>query len=308
MFYYPFYQWLLFFFIYCFAGWIWETFYVSVTERHFVNRGFMYGTWIPIYGFGALIMLFSTLPFKDNWVMVYLVGMIAATILELCTGLLMEKIFKIKYWDYSNQHIQFKGYICLSSSLFWGLCSVVLVKWIHSFVEKILNDIPSNAQIPLACVLSALFLTDLGFSIKAALDIRAVIVKMEKLRDELAEAVSERRDELADFLVGKREEFADLVNEKREEISDLVSEKRDEATAMAAATREEIVERIDKAKEDISERTRVAKENLELQQEKLKLLSARLVKRNPSALLPSLPYMNSILKEIRKKTHWGKDK
>ena len=277
MYFYPFYQWLLFFFAYCFVGWIWETSYVTVTERHFVNRGFMYGTWIPIYGFGAIIMLFTTLPFKGNWVMVYLVGMVSATILELVTGLTMEKIFKIRYWDYSSQKIQFKGYICLGSSLFWGLLSVVLVKWVHAFFEKLIFMIPGDIQIPLAFVLSAIFFTDLGFSIKSALDIRSVIVKLEKLREELeritdefTEKVAEKADELTDRVAEKADEFTDKVEKKADELTDMMLAKREELTRLVAERREE-----------------------------LRDLSVRLIKRNPSAVLPTLPHMNEAVKEIR---------
>ena len=207
-------------------------------------------------------MLFSTLPFKGNWVMVYLVGMVAATILELATGLAMEKIFKVRYWDYSSQKLQFKGYICVSSSLFWGLLSVVLVKWVHNFFEKVLFSISNDTQIILAIFLSALFLTDLGFSIKTALDIRSVIVKMEKLRDDLSEKVTEKKEELTERVIEKREEFV----ERRDELAGRVTEKRDEV------------------------------------QEALSQLADKLVKRNPTAFLPSLPSVNELMDKIRKRT------
>ncbi len=284
MHFYPFYQWLLFFFAYCFVGWVWETSYDSIIERHFVNRGFLYGTWIPIYGFGAIIMLFSTLPFKGNWVMVYLVGMVAATILELATGLAMEKIFKVRYWDYSSQKLQFKGYICVSSSLFWGLLSVVLVKWVHNFFEKVLFSISNDTQIILAIFLSTLFLTDLGFSIKTALDIRSVIVKMEKLRDDLSEKVTEKKEELTEKVTEKKEEFTEKVTEKKEELTERVIEKR-----------EEFVERRDELAEKVTEKRDEV-------QEALSQLAAKLVKRNPTAFLPSLPGVNELMDKIRKRT------
>ena len=284
MHFYPFYQWLLFFFAYCFVGWVWETSYDSVIERHFVNRGFLYGTWIPIYGFGAIIMLFSTLPFKGNWVMVYLVGLAAATVLELATGLAMEKIFKVRYWDYSSQKLQFKGYICVSSSLFWGLLSVVLVKWVHNFFEKVLFSIPNDTQIILAIFLSALFLTDLGFSIKTALDIRSVIVKMEKLRDDLSERVTEKKEELTEKVIEKKEELTEKVTEKKEEFTERVIERR-----------EELVDRRDELAGKVTEKRDEV-------QEALSQLAAKLVKRNPTAFLPSLPSVNTLMDKIRKRT------
>ena len=84
-------QWFLFFFIYCFLGWCWETAYVSIRKRQFVNRGFMQGPFLPIYGFGALAILVAVIPVKSFPVLVYLSGLISATLLELVTGIMMER-------------------------------------------------------------------------------------------------------------------------------------------------------------------------------------------------------------------------
>ena len=83
---YTFCQWLFFFYFYCFLGWIWETCYVSVLKGHWVNRGFMRGPFLPIYGSGAIIVLIFTLPYRTNAVAVFFMGMISATILEYVTG------------------------------------------------------------------------------------------------------------------------------------------------------------------------------------------------------------------------------
>ena len=74
-------QWALLFFFYCFCGWVWESCYVSAKQRHWVNRGFLHGPLLPIYGSGAIIILFATLPVADNFWLVYFLGMLAATAL-----------------------------------------------------------------------------------------------------------------------------------------------------------------------------------------------------------------------------------
>ena len=79
-------QWLLFFFTYSVLGWIRESLYVSTKERQWINRGFLYGPWLPIYGFGAIIILFLTLPVRKNLIWIFLLGMTGATVLEYVTG------------------------------------------------------------------------------------------------------------------------------------------------------------------------------------------------------------------------------
>ena len=107
-------QWALLFFFYCFCGWVWESCYVSARQRQWVNRGFLHGPLLPIYGSGAIIILFVTLPVADNLWLVYVLGMLAATLLEYVVGAVMEQLFKVRYWDYTKQPCNLHGYICLT--------------------------------------------------------------------------------------------------------------------------------------------------------------------------------------------------
>ncbi len=88
---YTIHQWLLLFYLYCFAGWIWESCYVSLKKRKWINRGFLKGPLLPIYGSGAIVVLVSTIMVQNNTFLIFIIGMIAATILEYITGELMEK-------------------------------------------------------------------------------------------------------------------------------------------------------------------------------------------------------------------------
>lgn len=96
-------QWVLLFFLYSFCGWCWEVFLYLVKERRFVNRGFLFGPILPIYGFGAVGILLTCVPVEGNMALVALVGTIAASLLEYVTGFLMESIFHVRYWDYSQR-------------------------------------------------------------------------------------------------------------------------------------------------------------------------------------------------------------
>ena len=88
---YAWYHWLTFFYIYCFFGWIFESTYVSLKQHHFVNRGFLRGPMLPIYGFGAVILLHVSLPLYDKPVALFLASMVAATVFEYIVGVIMEK-------------------------------------------------------------------------------------------------------------------------------------------------------------------------------------------------------------------------
>ena len=104
-------EWIAFFFIYSFLGWCIESAIVSFNKRKLTNRGFLKGPMLPLYGSGAVIMLLSTLWAKDNYVLVYICGTIGATALEYVTGVLMEMMFNMRYWDYSNKKFQIHGYL-----------------------------------------------------------------------------------------------------------------------------------------------------------------------------------------------------
>ena len=137
-------QWLLFFFIYCFIGWIIESTYVSVRSLHFVNRGFLRLPMLPLYGSGAIIMLWLSLPVKGNLILVFLFGMAGASLLEYVTGYVMERLFKMKYWDYSNNPFNINGYVCLGTSIAWGFLTLLLTEVVHRPLEWLVLKLDSS--------------------------------------------------------------------------------------------------------------------------------------------------------------------
>lgn len=178
-------QWVLLFFFYCLCGWVWESCYVSVCQRRWVNRGFLRGPLLPIYGSGAIIILFATLPVAGNLILVWLLGMLAATALEYVTGAAMEALFKVRYWDYSDKKCNLNGHICLSSSIAWGFFSILLVKFIHPPIARLLADVPAWLVDPLALALTVVFTVDVVQSVQAALDLREVLSKLTEENEDL---------------------------------------------------------------------------------------------------------------------------
>ena len=177
---YTFCQWLFFFYFYCFLGWLWETCYVSVLKGHWVNRGFMRGPFLPIYGSGAIIVLIFTLPYRTNAVAVFFMGMISATILEYVTGVVMEKLFHVRYWDYSNQKLNLNGHICLTSSLAWGVFSVLLTMHGHKPVENMVLGFNSNVLEAVCFLLTVYISIDMAESVREALNLKELLMSLEE--------------------------------------------------------------------------------------------------------------------------------
>ena len=157
---YAWYHWLTFFYIYCFCGWVFESTYVSLKQHHFVNRGFLRLPMLPLYGTGAVMMLWVSLPVKNNLFLVYCSGVVAATLLEYVTGYVMERLFKVRYWDYSNQKFNLHGYICLTSSIAWGFLTIFMTEVIHKPIEHFVLNLPPALEWCLLGAVSGCFVMD----------------------------------------------------------------------------------------------------------------------------------------------------
>lgn len=225
---YAWYHWITFFFFYCFFGWIFESAYVSLKSGRFVNRGFLRLPMLPLYGTGAVMMLWVSLPVKNSLVLVYLSGVFAATILEYVTGYVMERLFKVKYWDYSNQRFHLHGYICLSSSIAWGFLTIFMTEVIHKPVERLVLGMNPAVEFAFIGIVGTIFAVDSIQSTREALDLALALEAMTKMRAELeelqvqvalmkAEAV-QKRQELRAELTALTERLREL-SEKRQKFT-----------------------------------------------------------------------------------------
>ena len=182
---YSLYEWLIFFYIYSFFGWIFESVYVSLRKKRWVNRGFLLGPFLPIYGGGAVMMLFVSEPFKSNLILTYFAGAVGATLLELVTGMVMESIFKVRYWDYSDRKYNYKGYICLESAVLWGFFTIAMNQAVHPALLRLLAAVPALPLHVVFGIVSVFLVFDIISSVKEALDLRDMLEKMESLREEM---------------------------------------------------------------------------------------------------------------------------
>lgn len=265
--------WITFFFVYCFLGWCIESTIVSIKSKKLVNRGFLKIPFLPIYGTGAIIILFVCLPFKENILMVYLAGMISATILEYVVGYGMEAIFKMKYWDYSNDKFNYKGRICLVSSLFWGMLAVLLVEFVHKYIEITIFSINENVLKSLVTFIFIIVIIDTIVSTREAIDLNKVLKNMSLLRKEMENI----KLEIEEILKIGYEDFSEIKVRGALEAKELLS-----------ATKE----KIEMLKEKLSDIAEIRKEEIS----KINTVKTRLIKNNPNVYSPQF---NDALKEIK---------
>ena len=289
-------QWLIFFYIYCFIGWVWESCYVSVHEKKWVNRGFLHGPFLPIYGTGAIVMLWATLPVANNYFLIFLFGMISATILEYFTGVLMEKIFKVRYWDYTNEKFNLNGYICLESSLAWGVSSILLIKLIHHPINNLVLLFPHQLCEILALVLSVGIAIDATTSFREAMDLKDVINNLANSSEEIKN-IQKHVNELINSIDENKYKFREAKSKGMLALQTSIENSKKKKDDMIKNIHNTISEYLSKIENEKSEDIKLRKE-LEQYKEKLKFhsklsdimrknktykSSMRILRRNPSA-------------------------
>lgn len=259
---YPWYHWLTFFYVYCFLGWIIESSFVSFQKRRLVNRGFLRLPMLPLYGTGAVMMLWVSLPVKDNLILVYISGFFAASALEYVTGWVMERLFKVRYWDYSNQKFNINGYVCLGTSIAWGFLTILMTEVLHKPIEQFVLALNPTIEFVFLSIVTVLFVIDTIQSVRAALDLGHTLESLTKIKAELEDLQvqmallkAEASDRADDIREGVRDWAADLHEARLERVSAI----REEAASIreeASSIREEAAAIRESAKEQLASRRR----------------------------------------------------
>ncbi len=177
------------FFLFSIIGWVVESIYISLCNRKLTNRGFMTGPFCPIYGFGATVGYIILHPFAQNLVVLYIAGAILATAFEFLVAKLMMKLFGEVWWDYNDKFCNYKGVICLESTLAWGLYAVIIITFLFEKVIGFVDRYPMAwgiKTIALICVMGAI---DFGYHFAIAI----------KINEETREEIHEKKEELIGF-------------------------------------------------------------------------------------------------------------
>lgn len=238
--------------VYSFLGWCAEVVFAACRRGIFVNRGFLNGPVCPIYGFGMALVLGLLTPVKDKFLLLFFGSMVLTTVLEFIIGFIMESFFHDKWWDYSNNPFNIKGYVCLEFSLIWGFACVLVVNVIHPIIAHLVSHVPVKLGWLLIWIFAVIMAVDALITLVELLKLNKsfkVVEELERMMTavsdtvgekvlyegydrlrEAHEAFDEQHPELHEKSVGVIKEVLD----KRNEINTAIKEREDAKAARLA--------------------------------------------------------------------------
>ncbi|AOR24063.1 putative ABC transporter permease [Clostridium taeniosporum] len=181
------YNLIYFFMIYSFLGWCVEISYAYKNNHYFINRGFLYGPFCPIYGFGIVFMLVTLHNFTDNLLLLFILATLLTSFIEYLTGFILEKVFKSKWWDYTEDPFNLHGRICLGFSLLWGAASVIVIKILHPIIEYLIDNLPITIGTYIFHIIIIYFIIDFIFTINSLVDFKNLLIKLQTDKSGLLE-------------------------------------------------------------------------------------------------------------------------
>ena len=266
------YQLLMLFLVYSFLGWCVEVSFVAVTTGRVVNRGFLNGPVCPIYGVGMLGALLLLEPVSGNLVLLFFLGMLLCTLVELIGGWILEKAFHTRWWDYTDKPFNLGGYVCLGFSIMWGFAVTFAVRLIHPLVFSLVCWLPHLLGWILIGVLYALFLTDFVLTLITVVGIRKQLGELERVGQALhtvGDTISDRLGNSA-LAADAKLESAKIAGQERmaesKEKLELVKESSKEKLELA---RESSKEKLELARESSQRKFAESKERFAENREKL---------------------------------------
>lgn len=199
---------IFYFIIYSFLGWCLESIYKTIIFKKPTNSGFLYGPFCPMYGIGAIIMIMAG-QISNNIIIVFIMAFLIFTIWEYVVAVFLEKVFKTKYWDYSDLKFNIQGRVCLKNSIYWGILGVLLIFVIQPVTENLTNLIPSNILKYVNIVLC------IAITVDALTTIYRIMFIDKKIRQvfEIGETIKEKLYELKNSELVEKANIQKIVSE-----------------------------------------------------------------------------------------------
>lgn len=204
----------LLFILYAIIGWMIEVTGKFIQKHKFINRGFLIGPYCPIYGYGALIITLLLSKYKDDLFALFIMGIFICSVLEYITSYAMEKIFKARWWDYSNYKVNLNGRICLNNSVLFGLGGIFIIKISNPILFKILENINGLYVNYIFAFLLLIYIIDNIISFKVINNFR---LETYKLAGDSTELISTNVLKETKRLFGRVKIGSDLISKKVKE-------------------------------------------------------------------------------------------
>ena len=226
------------FLIYSFTGWCIEVVNSLITEKKFVNRGFMLGPYCPIYGYSSIIMIFYLNQYKDNVLTVFLLAVIVCSVMEYIVSYAMEKLFNARWWDYSTRKFNINGRVCLTNAVLFGILGVILVYFVNPLISSLLLKVNTTVLNVLCIIWFIIFVSDFIISMNVTYKLKNAIKKLK--RDNTEEFSIKVRETIEKKLLNRRifrafpkfklniidiKEIKNKIEEKIDEIEEKIEEK-----------------------------------------------------------------------------------
>ena len=188
--------WFLLFMLYSFGGWVMEVSVSLINHKKFINRGFLIGPICPIYGtvdFIVSLLLSQT----ESIIAIFCVSLVGGAVLEYVASFIMEKLFRVRWWDYSEKPININGRICMSSVLSFGIAGIFIVKFVTPFFYEFFDSLYSPVLLFIAALMLAWFIFDIVLSLWLILGVRVTVGTVER------DATDEISNRVQEILMGK---------------------------------------------------------------------------------------------------------
>ena len=176
---------LMNFYVFSILGWVYESIFVSIRTKKPVNRGFLVGPMLPLYGTGATLVYVLLRPVSLYPSLLYVAGMLIATVIEYITSYVLEKLFHAKWWDYSTAPYNINGRIAIIPSMFWGFLTLFLFDVLEPFAKWLISLIPESTGQKILAVLIVISAIDLTYTVIETINFKKQLETLYSFRQEL---------------------------------------------------------------------------------------------------------------------------
>jgi len=220
---YNFYQIAWMFLIYSIIGWLWETPYVSIKLKKFVNRGFLRGPVVPIYGFGATTIMLSVGAIERhliwhpvvNTILTMLYIAVVASVWEYGTSYIMEGLFKTRWWDYTSHRFNVKGRIALDVSVFWGIGGFILWYFVNGVVLNVYEMLSEQMVITILATSYAIIALDAVTTLIELINLRNLVIMLHEASEDVIGQLTSRIEQLSENLEDFSENLSENIADQR---------------------------------------------------------------------------------------------